>query len=389
MGMYKGAQLEKPLKQWTSLLRQPKDDRPSLVQRIIDTLTGMDKTLLSTKGKGFTFLKVIAGLTGVGSALMAIKSSFETEEAPVPTKHLEATTDITKIKESEYQKAPPKKTVMERVKETVGLAKPKPAEEAITAEATGFSKEVQKAIMDAASKVGVSPTVLSAFIDIESKGNPNARAGSFVGLGQIGEPAWKEASKDASLPPITKAKDPRLDPAINAFATAILLKQYTSYLQKNGVSPTVALLYTAHNLGPSRAVKIAKGEFDKGTEKAIANQAKELKQGGSKNYLANVEVAINKRLTRYASTAYPTVAVSTPAPTGTSLQKVAAAPPATASALPTAPAIAKPKKMASAEQSALSTNDVSPSEVRKPLNNEKPKVDYIRTASGALIEVPV
>jgi Tfp pilus assembly major pilin PilA len=382
MAMYKGSQLEKPQAQWTSLLKQPKDDRPSLVQRIVGTLLNLDKTLLETKGKGFTFLKVIAGLTGIGSALMAIKTSFETDEAPAPTKHLEASTDITKIKESEYQKPAPKKTVVERVKETVGLAKPKPAEEAVTAEATGFSKEVQKAITDAASKVGVSPTVLSAFIDIESKGNPSARAGSFVGLGQIGEPAWKEASKDASLPPITKQNDPRLDPAINAFATAVLLKQYTSYLQKNGVTPTVALLYTAHNLGPSRAVKLAKGEIDKGTEKAIANQAKELKQGGSKSYLTNVETAINKRLDRYAgaggSTATPTkVASAAPAPTPT---------PASSPKAPPTAAAPKSQKVASA---APANNEVDPGDVRKPLNNEKPRVDYIRTASGSLIEVPV
>lgn len=370
MPIYKGAQLEKTQKLWTSWLRQPRENKPSRVEQIVQSLSKLTTTL-QEKGSKPSVLKALMALSAIVTAFVAIKNSV-TEEVPQPTepKRLQANTDITKIKEAEYQEHKEKpKTVTERIKSTLGLGKPAPAAQEVTAAATGFSPEVQKAITDAATKVGVSPTVLSAFIDIESKGNPKARSGSFVGLGQIGEPAWKQASKEASLPPITKQNDPRLDPTLNAFATAVLIKQYTKTFQDNGVTPTVALLYAAHNLGPSRAVKMAKGEIDKGTEKAVANQAKELKVGGAKSYLQNVEVAVNKRLDKYAA------ATSTATPTPV------------AQAAPPAPA---PAKVASATRTtAPSSSETDPNSVSKPLNNEKPKIDYIKTAQGTLIEIPV
>lgn len=105
--------------------------------------------------------------------------------------------------------------------------------------ARAFAPEVEAAIEQAAAQHGVSPQRLRTFISIESSGNPNARTGSYNGLGMLsaGEFA-KHGGGDI------------FNPADNARALASKLKSESGDLaRKLGRDPTDAELYLVHQQG--------------------------------------------------------------------------------------------------------------------------------------------
>jgi hypothetical protein len=148
-------------------------------------------------------------------------------------------------------------------------------------------------------------------IHLESKGDPRAKSGQYLGLGQIGKSAWEDIRKTGTaqqFPDLTGGSDdPRYDPYTNALATAKLMginrKLIKSAAQDAGYHEvTLGLLYAAHNIGAGSVRKILKepdsSKWDERTKGFINNQAAELKQGGYGNYLANVDRSMAKH---YAS----------------------------------------------------------------------------------------
>ena len=381
MTVYRGKSLAKVEKDWKSLLT------PSLL--LLDA---------AWKRKSSTSLILLGGIAAI---IAMFKKVMDADIDSVAEPSVTATSDITKLThDSKPVESTPKPTLAQRAKSFVTQ---RPIAEQPTTEAKlqsfDYSSDVKTAILEASKATGVDSSLLAAFIHIESKGDPKARSGSFVGLGQLGEPAWQDISKRINLPPITKAYDPRLDAKLNALATATLIQINSEYLTKNGITPTISLLYTAHNLGPSRAVKIAKGEFDKGTVEAISGkmvkgklkggQAAELKAGGHTQYLANVEASLAKRMPSVASapSLVSPMATSAPKPTSpmaaaTSVESTKPAPTSASSnaAKPFTPPPAKVAKVAPSPPGIEQTY--------KPASTETKTTEYVRSKSGALIVVP-
>lgn len=175
--------------------------------------------------------------------------------------------------------------------------------------ASPFTVTVDQAISAAVKETGTDEGLLRSFISIESGGDPLAKHGSFLGLGQLGPDAWLDVQKVlGKLPPLTRDKnDPRYDPVLNARATGAYLAINRNRLMKAALSlgqtePTPGQLYAAHNLGATRAIEMMtqdSSQFSKKTLRAIDNQAKELKKGGASEYLQNAEQSMRSH---YAKT---------------------------------------------------------------------------------------
>ena len=172
-------------------------------------------------------------------------------------------------------------------------------------------ESVDSAIARAATDTGEDVTWLRAMIHLESKGDPRAKNGQYLGLGQVGKSAWSDVQREGGLtkfPDITGgSNDPRYDPYTNALATATFMGQnrraIKSAAKEAGYEKvTLGLLYAAHNIGAGSVRKILKesdsSKWDDQTKGYINNQASELKVGGVGNYLRNTEQSMAKH---YAS----------------------------------------------------------------------------------------
>lgn len=174
----------------------------------------------------------------------------------------------------------------------------------------GNGESVDNAVARAAKDSGEDPKQLRAMIHLESKGDPRARSGQYLGLGQIGASAWKDVidSTGVKLPELTNdADDPRFDPYTNALVTAKLMGLNRKRLAKAAKAAgyqtvTLGLLYSAHNVGATTTCKVLaekdSSKWDATTKKFIGNQARELTNGGIGNYLANAERSMDSH---YAS----------------------------------------------------------------------------------------
>lgn len=191
------------------------------------------------------------------------------------------------------------------------------------------SSEIDAAIRKGSELSGEREDLLRTFIDMESYGDPRAKSGSFLGLGQIGPDAWNDIQRyhKISLPALTgKDDDPRYDPVTNVYATGLLLRQNREYLRDKGIeNPTLAQLYIAHNVGRSRAVEILSKDFSSWsskTKKAVGNQASVLTSGGIQNYVSNVESSMASTYTATNGTIYGS-AINEPPPSVTVQQQIA------------------------------------------------------------------
>ena len=168
------------------------------------------------------------------------------------------------------------------------------------------TESVDSAIDRAAKATGEDPKQLRAMIHLESKGDPRAKSGQYLGLGQIGKEAWNDvkSSTGIKLPELTNdADDPRFDPYTNALVTAKLMglnrKRVAKAAKAAGYQTvTLGLLYSAHNVGATTTNKILaekdSDKWDATTKKFVGNQAKELISGGIGNYLGNAERSMSQ-----------------------------------------------------------------------------------------------
>ena len=176
--------------------------------------------------------------------------------------------------------------------------------DSMLSDSIGYSssaESVDSAINRAAKDSGEDPKQLRAMIHLESKGDPRAKSGQYLGLGQIGKAAWQDVKSECNLklPELTNdADDPRFDPYTNALVTAKLMglnrKRISKAAKAAGYKTvTLGLLYSAHNVGVGTTNKILaekdSSKWDETTKKYIGNQAKELTAGGLENYLSNAE----------------------------------------------------------------------------------------------------
>ena len=229
--------------------------------------------------------------------------------------------------------------------------------------AGGKRKEsVDDAVARAARDAGEDVKWLRAMIHLESKGDPRAKNGQYIGLGQIGSMAWEDVQQAGSttqFPPLTgRDDDPRYDPYTNALATAKLMglnrKSIEDTAKDAGYKKvTLGLLYAAHNIGATSVKKMLRekdsSKWDEQTKGYINNQASELKQGGVGNYLQNAERSMSKH---YAS----------------------------------ANVDVGPQQVAAAEQSGKMSS-VSPSQIAKRVEGSEPSATP--TAAASVINVPV
>jgi hypothetical protein len=126
-------------------------------------------------------------------------------------------------------------------------------------------KETVAIAIDKASKeVGVDKALMYAIAKQESGFESNAGAGtsSAKGLFQFISSTWSDtARKYVSKYPVLR-KGPQ-DPEANALAGALLIKDNSNLLAKNGIPVNATTIYATHFLGPSGGTKLLTSDNNK------------------------------------------------------------------------------------------------------------------------------
>jgi len=126
-------------------------------------------------------------------------------------------------------------------------------------------KEAVAIAIDKASKeVGVDKALMYAIAKQESSFESNAGAGtsSAKGLFQFISSTWSDTSrKYVSKYPVLR-KGPQ-DPEANALAGALLIKDNSNLLAKNGIPVNATTIYATHFLGPSGGTKLLTSDNNK------------------------------------------------------------------------------------------------------------------------------
>lgn len=310
--------------------------RPSVVrilQRVADTL-GSSLAGPGGESSGSSLLSsLVSSPIALGAALAAViglgalalsNTDDKASEAPkdkTGDENTDVSADGNKDPKDPKDKTEDKGVVASVVDSVKNFFKPKekpkaegsslPAQQApvIKGKLDKGDASVDEAISLAAKESGEDERVLRTFVSIESQGDPRAKHGSYLGLGQLGEDAWNDVKKVMpGLPKLTgKADDPRYDPVINARVTASYLGINRNRLRpavaEAGLGePTLMHLYAAHNLGYARVIKMLKAggstHWDERTRRAISGQAAELKVGGVGNYFSNAADAMKRHYTK-------------------------------------------------------------------------------------------
>ena len=141
---------------------------------------------------------------------------------------------------------------------TTSATKVKPGELLMPKEAVAI------AIDKASKEVGVDKALMYAIAKQESGFESNAGAGtsSAKGLFQFISSTWSDTSrKYVSKYPVLR-KGPQ-DPEANALAGALLIKDNSNLLAKNGIPVNATTIYATHFLGPTGGPKLLTADNNK------------------------------------------------------------------------------------------------------------------------------
>lgn len=294
-------------------LRKLKEQLASKEQEGLSSVGGV-LSLGSSLPSATTVVLVTAGVAAAVAALVALFNDEDSEDLPQDSGEPQGILDkaksvirdsVDKIKDFigiseipedqkdsiEGQASPDAVGVPDQTPDTSQTKRKKPVRD--------FSSVVNSAIRLAAQRTGEKEADLRAFISIESRGDPLARNGQHIGLGQFGPAAWADvAAETKGLPKKLTGgpDDPRYNPVLNAFATAAYMKINRRRLKQKGVvEPSLAALYMAHNIGATGAATVIKKDPKKWGEKLrknIQGQALELRQGGVDKYRENAQASM-------------------------------------------------------------------------------------------------
>lgn len=167
--------------------------------------------------------------------------------------------------------------------------------------------EIDAVINRVAKETGVDASILTPFVDIESKFNNTASNGSSRGLFQIQPPAWNEVKR--ANPQVPNYNEAVWDPYWNTYVGAKYMALNTKYLRSHGYTGPITpqVLYLAHQQGAAgftslwNLVERGKGDGSVITDAAMLGNPPQDGKGRTTNkvkfYNRWVEVA-NKKFRR-------------------------------------------------------------------------------------------